>query len=67
DYHQAPFFAHSVRYVRRVVEPVEAYVYRPVITGARRISSAAGRLQSGHVSLYLLYLVAVFVVVLLVR
>ncbi|MGC1908631.1 MAG: proton-conducting transporter membrane subunit [Candidatus Dormiibacterota bacterium] len=67
DYHQAPFFAHSVRYLRRVVEPVEAYVYRPVITGARRLSSAAGRLQSGHVSLYLLYLVAVFVVVLLVR
>ncbi|HUY10313.1 MAG TPA: proton-conducting transporter membrane subunit [Candidatus Dormibacteraeota bacterium] len=67
DYHQAPFFAHSVRYLRRVVEPVEAYVYQPVVSGARRVSSVAGRLQSGHVSLYLLYLVAVFVIVLLVR
>jgi formate hydrogenlyase subunit 3/multisubunit Na+/H+ antiporter MnhD subunit len=67
DYHQAPFFAHSVRYVRRVVEPVEAYVYQPVIGVSRRISAVAGRLQSGHVSLYLLYLVAVFVIVLLVR
>ncbi|MGC2192610.1 MAG: proton-conducting transporter membrane subunit [Candidatus Dormiibacterota bacterium] len=67
DYHQAPFFTHSVRYLRRVVEPVEAYLYQPVVTASRRISAAAGHLQSGHVSLYLLYLVAVFVIVLLVR
>jgi len=67
DYHQAPFFAHSVRYVRRMVEPVEAYLYRPTVAVTRRLSVAAGRLQSGHVSLYLLYLVAVFVLVLLVH
>ena len=67
EYHQAPFFAHSVRYVRRMVEPVEAYLYRPTVAVTRRLSVAAGRLQSGHVSLYLLYLVAVFVLVLLVH
>lgn len=67
DYHQAPFFPHSIRYLRRVVEPVEAYLYRPTVALARRVSSAAGRLQSGHVNLYLLYVMAVFVLVLLVR
>jgi formate hydrogenlyase subunit 3/multisubunit Na+/H+ antiporter MnhD subunit len=67
DYHQAPFFAHSVRYVRRVVEPVETYLYRPTVTIASQISRAAGRFQSGHVSLYLLYLVAVFVLILLLH
>ncbi|HVB13990.1 MAG TPA: proton-conducting transporter membrane subunit [Candidatus Dormibacteraeota bacterium] len=67
DYHQAPFFAHSVRYGRRVVEPVEAYVYRPVVAAARRVSGVAGGIQSGHVSLYLLYLVTMFVIVLLIH
>jgi hypothetical protein len=67
DYHQPPFFAHSVRYVRRVVEPVETYLYRPIITSAGYVSAKVGRLQSGQVSLYLLYVVAVFVIVLLVR
>jgi hydrogenase-4 component B len=67
DYHQAPFFAHSVRYVRRVVEPVETYLYRPIVTSAGYVSAKVGRLQSGQVSLYLLYLVVVFVIVLLVR
>lgn len=67
DYHQAPFFTHSVRYVRRVVEPVETYLYRPLVLGARGLSQRVSRLQSGHVNLYLLYLVAVFVIVLLVH
>ncbi len=67
EYEQAPFFARSIRYVRRVVEPVEAYVYRPVVTAARSLSLAAGRLQAGSVSLYLLYLVVVFVIVLFAR
>jgi formate hydrogenlyase subunit 3/multisubunit Na+/H+ antiporter MnhD subunit len=67
DYHQAPFFTHSVRYVRRVIEPVETYLYRPTVTIAGQISRAAGRFQSGHVSLYLLYLVAVFVLILLIH
>lgn len=67
EYHQAPFFAHSIHYVRRVVEPVETYLYRPVVATAGRVSALAGRLQSGHVGLYLLYLVAVFVLVLLMH
>jgi len=67
DYHQAPFFAHSIRYRRRVVEPVATYLYHPLIGGARRVSAAVGRLQSGHVNLYLLYLVAVFVAILLLH
>ncbi len=66
DYHQAPFFTHSVRYVRRVVEPVETYAYRPVVNWAQSLSLAAGKLQSGHVNLYLLYLLVVFLIVLVV-
>jgi len=67
EFHQAPFFAHSIHYVRRVVEPVETYVYRPVVASVGRLSALAGRLQSGQVGLYLLYLVAVFVLVLLIQ
>ncbi len=67
EYHQAPFFAHSVRYFRRVVEPVESYLYRPVVSGMRHASQAVGIVQNGHVSIYLLYLVIVFVVILFVR
>ena len=67
DYHQAPYYAHSVRYERRVVEPVETYVYQPLVLAARRFSRWISVIQAGNVSLYLLYLVAVFVVVLLIH
>ncbi len=67
DYHQAPYYAHSVRYERRVVEPVETYLYRPLVGAARRISRWSRVIQAGNVSLYLLYLVAVMVVVLLIH
>ncbi|HEY6537700.1 MAG TPA: proton-conducting transporter membrane subunit [Candidatus Dormibacteraeota bacterium] len=67
EYQDAPSFPHSVRYLRRVVEPVETYLYQPTVAAARLLSEMAGRTQSGHVSLYLLYLVTVFVVILLVR
>jgi hypothetical protein len=67
DYHQPPYFAHTIRYVRRVVEPVETYVYAPFVSTARRVSKEASRIQSGNVSLYLLYLFAVFVIVLFAR
>lgn len=67
DYHQAPYYAHSVRYERRVVEPVATYLYRPLVAAARRVSAWSRVIQTGNVSLYLLYLVAVFVVVLLIH
>ncbi len=67
DYDQPPYFVRSLRYARRVVEPVDAYVYRPAVGAARCLSRAAGRLQAGSVSLYLLYVVAVFVIILFIR
>jgi hydrogenase-4 component B len=67
DYHQPPYFAHTIRYVRRVVEPVSTYLYRPIVLAANRLSREAGRIQSGSVNLYMLYLVAVFVIVLFAR
>jgi hypothetical protein len=67
DYHQPPYFAHTIRYVRRVVEPVSTYLYRPIVLAANRLSREAGRIQSGSVNLYLLYLVAVFVIILFAR
>jgi hydrogenase-4 component B len=67
DYHQAPYYAHSVRYERRVVEPVETYLYQPLVAAAHRLSRWVSVVQAGNVSLYLLYLVAVFIVVLLIH
>jgi hydrogenase-4 component B len=67
DYQQAPFFVRSVRYVHHFVEPIEVYVYAPVVRGVRALSEGVSFLQAGSVSLYLLYLFAVFLVVLFLR
>ncbi len=67
DYQQAPFFVRSITYTHRFVEPVEVYLYRPLVRWTRAVSEAVGSLQAGNVSLYLLYLFAVFLVVLFLR
>lgn len=67
DYHQAPFFARSVRYTHRFIEPVETYVYFPLASGARALSERLSFLQGGNVSVYLVYLFAVFLIALFVR
>ncbi len=67
DYHVAPHHVRGIHYRHRVTEPVERYLYRPVVAGARRLSRAVSRLQGGSLSVYLLYLFAVFVIVLLIR
>jgi hypothetical protein len=67
DYHQPAYFAHTIRFVRRVVEPLETYLYAPVVSTARRVPKGARRIQSGNVSLYLLCLFAIFVIVLFAR
>ena len=45
----------------RVVPAFEQYLYRPLTLAALRISAQARRLQSGRLSLYLLYLLVVLV------
>ena len=67
DYHQAPFFARSIHYTHRFIEPIETYLYEPLVRGARSISERVSFLQAGSVSLYLLYLFVVFVIVLFIR
>lgn len=67
EYHQSPYYAHSVSYERRVVEPVETCLYRPVVLAARQLSARFGVIQGGNVGLYLLYVVAVFVILLLIH
>jgi hydrogenase-4 component B len=67
DYHQAPYFVRGLRYRHRVIEPVERYLYRSVVTAARGLSRGFARLQGGSLSVYVLYLLAVFVIVLLIR
>ncbi|MGH7641001.1 MAG: proton-conducting transporter membrane subunit [Candidatus Dormibacteria bacterium] len=67
DYRQAPHFARSIRYVHHFVEPVDAYLYAPLLRTTRGLSRRLSLLQSGSVSLYLLYVVVVFIVVLLVH
>ena len=67
DYEQAPFFARTVRYRHTFIEPVEEYIYGPVVRIAQRVSQRLGIFQSGNVSLYLLYLFAVFVIALFLR
>ncbi len=67
DYHQAPYFTKGIHYRHRVVEPVERYLYRPTVTGARVVARWLASVQGGSLSVYLLYLFVVFVIVLLIR
>lgn len=67
DYQHAPFFARTVRYRHTFIEPIEQYVYGPVVRAAQTVSQRLGILQAGSVSLYLLYLFAVFLIALFLR
>lgn len=49
---------------RSVVEAIERFLYRPLARGALAASARARRLQSGKLSMYLLYLMAALVFVL---
>lgn len=67
DYYQAPFFARTIRYTHRFIEPVETFVYDPAVRTARLLSERMGPLQAGNVSLYLLYLFLAFLIVLFIH
>ena len=67
DYQQAPFFIRGIRYTHRVVEPVDTYLYQPVLRAARWTSERFPLVQGGSLSLYVLYLFVVFLIVLLLR
>lgn len=67
EYAQAPFFARTIRYSHRFVEPVDAYLYRPVVRASRGLARRAWPLQAGNVSLYLVYLLVAFLAVLFIQ
>ena len=67
SHRQAPYFLASGTYLHSFVEPVETYLYRPVVEIAKLISNRLAWVQSGSVSLYLLYLFIAFLVALFVR
>jgi hydrogenase-4 component B len=50
----------------RVVEPVEAYLYRPIWAGVRFLADAARRLQSGSLNAYMAYMLVALLVALAV-
>ena len=67
DYQHAPFFARTVRYQHSFIEPIEEYVYGPIVRSAQSLSQRLSLFQAGSVSLYLLYLFIVFIVALFLR
>ena len=67
DYQQAPFFARSIHYTHSFTEPIETYLYEPIVAAARCLSQQLAWVQAGSVSLYVLYLFVVFLIVLFVR
>ena len=50
----------------RVVEPVEAYLYRPAWRAVGRVADAARRLQSGSLNAYVAYMLVALIVALAV-
>jgi hydrogenase-4 component B len=67
DYQQAPFFIRGIRYTHRFVEPIDTYIYQPVVRAARWMSDRFAFVQGGSLSVYVLYLFVVFLIVLLLR
>ncbi|HZD66970.1 MAG TPA: hypothetical protein VE152_12800, partial [Acidimicrobiales bacterium] len=55
-----------VEYRAVVVEPVEAYLYRPARAGFLRVSRWARRLQSGRLDAYVAYMLAALIALLIV-
>jgi formate hydrogenlyase subunit 3/multisubunit Na+/H+ antiporter MnhD subunit len=55
-----------VEYTTRVVEPVEAYFYRPLQVGALTLARLVKRLQSGRLEAYVAYMLFALVVALAV-
>ena len=53
-----------VEYTTRVVEPVEAYFYRPLRVAALTLARLAKRLQSGRLEAYVAYMLFALVVAL---
>ena len=53
-----------VEYATRVVEPVEAYLYRPLRAGALTLAGLAKRLQSGRLEAYVAYMLFALIVAL---
>lgn len=53
-----------VEYVTNVIEPVEAYVYRPIRVAVLRVARVARMLQSGRVQAYVAYMLFALVVAL---
>jgi len=65
EYHLAPYFPARLR-TRGAIQPVfEQHVYGPLTVGLLRASELARRLQSGSLRLYLGYILATLVVLLM--
>jgi hypothetical protein len=53
-----------LRYASDVIEPIETYLYRPLLRPLRAIVRTAKRLQSGRLDAYLLYMLLALIAVL---
>jgi hydrogenase-4 component B len=62
---QSRFFVRTIRYENPARPLVEEWLYRPALAGARRLARQARRIQSGSASLYLAYIFAVLLGLLL--
>ena len=56
----------QIRYVTRVIEPVETYLYRPLAAVLLRLAERAKRLQSGRLEAYVSYMLVALLVALAV-
>ena len=66
EFHPASrFFVRRIHYENPTRSLVEEWLYLPALVGARRLSRVAQRLQSGSASLYLAYILAVLLLLLL--
>jgi hydrogenase-4 component B len=66
DFHpDSRYFVRTIRYENPTRSVIEDWLYLPALTGVRRVASAARRVQSGSANLYLGYILAALLGVLL--
>lgn len=65
--HEIPHRIRRIVYRNEIASVFEERLYRPALQWVQRVATFAQRIQSGSVSLYAAYILAIFVIVLLIR
>jgi len=67
EHRATPYAVDRIRFRNQAVSPFEERLYLPLLRGLQRLAVWAQRFQSGNVSLYILYILILFLIILLIH